>query len=316
MSEVLKALQAPFEPNEIEWRVQSATSKDGQYKVLILPYIDSRAVQKRLDDVVGPFWKVDYEKIIVNNIEGFQATITIKLGEEWISRSDGAGATDVESIKGAYSSALKRAAVLWGIGRYLYDMKPSWVPLQQSGDIRVYGKFKVNGQTQQLSGYVNRPNTTQDQSNSQRNQRNANQNQQNNGNRQQSQPRQQQRPSNQQPNQAQNTEPLQVVKGILQNLNVPLKYVPGLLKRAGSQAKQLEDATVDELRNLVKGVFYANKYINHCRSLGLGEQESLHLAQLPMCIELSEVSALFFKMDKVLLEKAIDYVNAEKEQTA
>ena len=166
MSEVLKALQAPFEPNEIEWRVQSATSKDGQYKVLILPYIDSRAVQKRLDDVVGPFWKVDYEKIIVNNIEGFQATITIKLGEEWISRSDGAG------------------------------------------------------------------------------------------------------------------------------------------------------ATVDELRNLVKGVFYANKYINHCRSLGLGEQESLHLAQLPMCIELSEVSALFFKMDKVLLEKAIDYVNAEKEQTA
>ncbi|MFD1104199.1 Rad52/Rad22 family DNA repair protein, partial [Sphingobium olei] len=53
-------------------------------------------------------------------------TIAIKCGDEWISKSDGAGDTDVEGQKGAVSDAFKRAAVKWGVGRYLYDMDAVW----------------------------------------------------------------------------------------------------------------------------------------------------------------------------------------------
>jgi hypothetical protein len=51
----------------------------------------------------------------------------------WIWKSDGAGATDVEGEKGMLSDALKRAAVRWGVGRYLYDLKSPWVAIEPMG---------------------------------------------------------------------------------------------------------------------------------------------------------------------------------------
>jgi hypothetical protein len=38
----------------------------------------------------------------------------------WISRCDGADDTNIEGAKGGLSDAFKRAAVKFGIGRYLY----------------------------------------------------------------------------------------------------------------------------------------------------------------------------------------------------
>jgi hypothetical protein len=51
----------------------------------------------------------------------------------WIWKADGAGATDVEGEKGMLSDALKRAAVRWGVGRYLYEMNSPWVAIVQRG---------------------------------------------------------------------------------------------------------------------------------------------------------------------------------------
>lgn len=48
--------------------------------------------------------------------------------KEWIWKSDGSGDTNIEAEKGGFSGAFKRAGVVWGIGRYLYDMKNVWVP--------------------------------------------------------------------------------------------------------------------------------------------------------------------------------------------
>jgi hypothetical protein len=48
---------------------------------------------------------------------------------EWVWKANGAGNSDVEAEKGACSDAFKRAAVLWGIGRYLYDLDSPWVAL-------------------------------------------------------------------------------------------------------------------------------------------------------------------------------------------
>ena len=49
------------------------------------------------------------------------------MDNEWIWRSDGAGDTQIESDKGAISDSFKRASVLWGLGRGLYDLPSVWV---------------------------------------------------------------------------------------------------------------------------------------------------------------------------------------------
>ena len=57
---------------------------------------------------------------------GFMFGISIKIKDEWITKWDGAHCTEVEAIKGGISGAWKRAAVPWGIGRYLYSLEKQW----------------------------------------------------------------------------------------------------------------------------------------------------------------------------------------------
>lgn len=121
---ITEQLKAPFDPSILHWRV-GATNKE-KTQGIALAYIDSRDVMKRFDQVCGDLWQVDYP------FEGC-CRIGIKIDNEWLWRSNGAGETNVEAEKGQYSDAFKRAAVLWGVGRYLYYLKNIWVPLKQSG---------------------------------------------------------------------------------------------------------------------------------------------------------------------------------------
>lgn len=121
----LKALAAEFPRGAVSWRSQSLT-KDGK-KALALAYIDARDVMDRLDTVCGPEnWQDRYE------FHGSRTVcyLSIRIGTEWITKADGAGDSDVEAEKGAISDALKRAAVKWGIGRYLYAIESPWVPCE------------------------------------------------------------------------------------------------------------------------------------------------------------------------------------------
>ena len=122
--EMLKKLQSPFDPSVIHWRV-GATNKD-KTSGIALAYLNARDVMKRLDQVCGPYWQAEYP------FEGC-CRIGIKLGDEWVWRSNGAGETDVEGEKGRFSDAFKRAAVLWGIGRYLYYLPNEWVSIRPQG---------------------------------------------------------------------------------------------------------------------------------------------------------------------------------------
>ncbi|QTD50717.1 Rad52/Rad22 family DNA repair protein [Sulfidibacter corallicola] len=45
-------------------------------------------------------------------------------------REDGAPFTETEPLKGAFSSALKRAAVQFGVGRYLYELDSVFLRLE------------------------------------------------------------------------------------------------------------------------------------------------------------------------------------------
>ena len=46
--------------------------------------------------------------------------LSCRIEGEWVTKADGADDTNIEAAKGGISDSLKRAAVLLGIGRYLY----------------------------------------------------------------------------------------------------------------------------------------------------------------------------------------------------
>lgn len=124
-TEELKQLFAEFPRDAISWRAQSLT-KDGT-KAMALAYIDARDVMDRLDDVCGSEnWQDRYEFHGTRTI----CYLSIRVDGEWVTKADGAGDSDVEAEKGAISDALKRAAVKWGIGRYLYSIVTPWVPCE------------------------------------------------------------------------------------------------------------------------------------------------------------------------------------------
>lgn len=137
--EDLAKLRYPFRPDEIEWRIQNAsidTQNTEKSWAIAVPYIEARAIMNRLDEVVGPSnwfakfypWRNDCQLCHLSILcrvedpvspEGFRT--------EWITKVDGAPGTEYEEIKGGLSAALKRAAVHWGIGRYLYTLDAEFV---------------------------------------------------------------------------------------------------------------------------------------------------------------------------------------------
>ncbi|WP_278984097.1 Rad52/Rad22 family DNA repair protein [Sphingobium yanoikuyae] len=118
----LTSLQAPFAPHEHKWRAQSV-ARDGR-RAQALCYIDARTVQARLDEVCGVAgWESSFAETPSGRVI---ASISIDMGARWVSKSDGAGATAMEGEKGGLSDAFKRAAVMWGIGRYLYTIPSTW----------------------------------------------------------------------------------------------------------------------------------------------------------------------------------------------
>lgn len=126
--DLFQQLTAPFPPDAVSWRAQSVT-RDGN-KAMALAYIDARDVMERLDSVVGPAnWQDTYAETPKGRLI---CTLSLRIDSEWISKSDGAGDTDVEGDKGAISDSLKRAAVKWGIGRYLYDVKSPWAECESA----------------------------------------------------------------------------------------------------------------------------------------------------------------------------------------
>lgn len=129
MKNLREELMKPFKESELEHKV-GATNKE-KTKGLLLTYITARAIQNRLDEVVGiENWRVSYKEIA----DGYIATLEIRIGGEWIAKQDGADKTEFEAVKGGISSALKRAASAWGIGRYLYDLEKQWLPIKPNGN--------------------------------------------------------------------------------------------------------------------------------------------------------------------------------------
>lgn len=136
----------PFPKEAIHWRVGStnknSVSDDKDLKGIALAYIDARDVMERLDWVCGiGNWQCRYPfagccEIGINvnaDVMSFDDNKLVTPSDNWIWKANGAGVTDYEAEKGQYSDAFKRAAVMWGIGQYLYQLPNEWVPIKRAG---------------------------------------------------------------------------------------------------------------------------------------------------------------------------------------
>lgn len=120
-------LKKPFRPDEIEFRITAKTQD--KTKGLAAAYIQARAVQNRLDEVIGfNNWKNEF---IVTD-KGKICGLSLRIDGEWITKFDGASDTKIEATKGGISDSMKRAAVQWGIGRYLYNLPAQWVKIKNT----------------------------------------------------------------------------------------------------------------------------------------------------------------------------------------
>ena len=139
---IVAALEEPFDPREIKWRVTNTTAdkRRGQ----MMAYADPRAYTDRLNELFTVRgWTREYSIETISNVErktgnGSQIVgkvvvngrVTIYglgthsgIGEEWADNENAGTAAEAQ--------AFKRACSCFGLGRYLYDLEGGWVDLDE-----------------------------------------------------------------------------------------------------------------------------------------------------------------------------------------
>lgn len=128
-NELQAKLTQPFSLGAHKWRVLNVSKKKD--KATWYVYIDARDVAQRLDET-GLDWSDEYEVIVMTDaLCVIQCKLTIGNSTRTDVGSDSKQSNDTEGnyIKGAFSDALKRAAVKFGVGRYLYGLSSFYVPI-------------------------------------------------------------------------------------------------------------------------------------------------------------------------------------------
>jgi hypothetical protein len=125
VEELTDALAAPFDPSAVRFKPAVVTGN----RALALAYVDARVVQDRLDDVLGvDGWQDEYECLADGSVV---CKLQLRMGGEWITKMDVGGPSEQpdggDRMKAAFSDALKRAAVKFGVGRYLYRLPSQWL---------------------------------------------------------------------------------------------------------------------------------------------------------------------------------------------
>jgi hypothetical protein len=166
---------------EIPYKYKPQSVKYG--KAIMVSYIDARDAQDLLDEVVGPDnWQSDY-KVINENLYAGIGIRMIRTDDtksnnnvithertEWVWKWDCGVESNQEAEKGEASDAFKRAAVQWGIGRFLYRLGVIELPTKEyNGKERPCTKDgKILWGNDEISNYIrneilneNKPNVGQ-----------------------------------------------------------------------------------------------------------------------------------------------------------
>lgn len=138
-SSKLEALQRPFTEKQLVWR--AGKTKPEKNIVQALPDYRAQTAQDRLDEVLGEQnWSHSFNEVIVGGaLVAVRCRLSLFIDGQWVGKEEVAplpvselGAD--ENLKGAYANSLKRAAVHWGVGRYLQGFS-MWVAAHPSGKI-------------------------------------------------------------------------------------------------------------------------------------------------------------------------------------
>jgi hypothetical protein len=149
IAEKLDKLSQPFHPKDVQWRVTNK-SQDGK-KGMVAAYADPRAYSARLNEVFTPAgWSFELvtetttgltrmrhgksvptgKVSVIATLEIFGISKKASTGEMW--------ADDDNAVTRAEAQAKKRAASMFGLGEYFYELKSLgsdlWVPLDAKGN--------------------------------------------------------------------------------------------------------------------------------------------------------------------------------------
>lgn len=131
LDSALSQLRRPPTAAAVRFKVQNTTQSAAQ----IAAYVDARLVYDRLDQVCGRRWHADYEALppalIPPSMDADGVALArpalfvrCRLSLYGTTRQDVGEGTDP---KAAFSDAIKRAAVQFGVGRVLYAMRLPWL---------------------------------------------------------------------------------------------------------------------------------------------------------------------------------------------
>src|SRR5579871_1701907 len=119
------ALAAPFDPARVKVKPGAVAGN----RALAMFYVDSRTIQDRLDEVLGVAGWQDAYRVLPDG--SVVCRLRLRIGAEWITKMDVGSPSDQpdggDRLKAAFSDALKRAAVKFGVGRYLYRKPSQWM---------------------------------------------------------------------------------------------------------------------------------------------------------------------------------------------
>src|SRR2546421_9623540 len=79
---ITKALAAPFDLTEVKFKPQAVKNN----RAMALAYVDARAIQDRLDDVLGvEGWQDEYTTLEDGSVV---CRLRLRLGVDWITKMD------------------------------------------------------------------------------------------------------------------------------------------------------------------------------------------------------------------------------------
>lgn len=149
--EIEKQLKSPM---NYKWRIQSIN----EYKATCVAYVDARDVMDRLDQVFG----VDgWEDYYYESDGKLFCKLTCHFQSGAITKSDTGSESNVEKDKGLASDTFKRAAVKFGVGRFLYSLGIEDLKVKKHTNGKNYpsdDKGNILWSTADLNAYISRKN--------------------------------------------------------------------------------------------------------------------------------------------------------------
>ncbi len=131
--DLARSLQAPFPASVVRTRPGPVNGT----KAMVLQYVDIKTVLDRLDAVLGTDgWQDAYDVLSPFGapvcLVVCRLRIRVAATWEWIEKTDTGSSTmtdEASRTKAAFSNALKRVAMKFGVARYLAQMPVRWAEI-------------------------------------------------------------------------------------------------------------------------------------------------------------------------------------------